>query len=222
MDIGAQLKSMLTFWDRLETTQQEKLKKSAVVRRFQRGETFHRGSETCSGLYIVMSGQVRVYLLSESGREITLYRLFERDLCLFSASCIMSDVQFDVYVQAEKDTEAILIPTAVYEWLMDHSIHVARYTNSLMASRFSDVMWLLEQILFKSFDSRLSAFLMEQSVIEQSADLYLTHEEIARHLGTAREVVTRMLNYFQSEGLVSLARGVIHLKDTDRLDQLAK
>jgi CRP/FNR family transcriptional regulator len=171
MDIRAELKSILPFWDKLEIMQRDKLAESAAVRRFKRGETFHRGAETCSGLYIVLSGHVRVYLLSESGREITLYRLFERDICLFTASCMMSDVQFDVYVQAEKDTEAILIPTAVYEWLMEDSIHVARYTNSLMASRFSDVMWLIEQVLFKSFDSRLAAFLTEQSVIGESGDL---------------------------------------------------
>ncbi len=212
---------MLPFWDKLNRMQQDRLADTAAVRRFKPGESFHRGSETCSGLYIVLSGHVRVYLLSESGREITLYRLFERDICLFSASCMMSDVQFDVYVQAEGETDAILIPTAVYEWLMDESVHVARYTNSLMASRFSDVMWLIEQVLFKSFDSRLAAFLSEQCVIGGSDDLYLTHDEIARNLGTAREVVTRMLNYFQSEGLVSLSRGIIHVKDAEKLERMA-
>ena len=85
------------------------------------------------------SGQLRAYILSDEGREITIYRLFDRDMCLFSAPCMMRSIQFEVTVAAEKDTEFWVIPTEVYQRLMEESAPVANYTNELMASRFSDV-----------------------------------------------------------------------------------
>jgi CRP/FNR family transcriptional regulator len=91
-----------------------------------------------------------------------------------------------------------------------------------MASRFSEVMWLIEQVMWKSFDKRLSAFLLKESDIEQSDSLKITHEVISHHMGTAREVVTRMLRYFQSEGMVHLTRGGILIKDRKKLEKLAE
>ena len=89
-----------------------------------------------------------------------------------------------------------------------------------MAARFSEVMWLMEQIMWKSFDKRLAAFLLEESALEETPVLKITHEAIANHLGTAREVVTRMLRYFQSEGMVKLARGTVEITDADKLRQM--
>ena len=97
---------------------------------------------------------------------------------------------------------------------------MANYTNELMAARFSDVMWLIEQIMWKSLDKRVAAFLLEESAIEESRELKLTHEAIANHLGSHREVITRMLRYFQSEGLVRLSRGRITILDEKKLDAL--
>ena len=105
---------------------------------------------------------------------------------------------------------------------MDESAPVANYTNEVMAERFSDVMWLIEQILWKSFDKRLAAFLLEESALENSTTLKTTHETIGHHLGSPREVVTRMLRYFQEEGLVRLSRGTVELLDTARLPTLAE
>ncbi len=123
------------------------------------------------------------FILSEEGKEITLYRLFERDICLFSASCMLSSIQFEIMVEAEKDTELWVIPTEVYRRLMEDSAVVSNYTNQIMASRFSDVMWLMDQILFQSFDRRLSQFLLEESGIEGTDSLKITHERISNHMG---------------------------------------
>jgi len=174
----------------------------------------------CTGLLLVKHGQLRAYILSDEGREITLYRLFDRDMCLFSASCIMRSIQFDVAIEVEKDTSLWIIPPEVYKTIMEESAAAANYTNELMASRFSDVMWLMEQIMWKSFDKRLAAFLLEESSIEESTVLKITHETIANHLGTAREVVTRMLRYFQSEGMVKLTRGTVEITNEERLRQM--
>ena len=208
-------------WNKLTTVQRERLLGSLVTKRFPGGTVIHGDSTDCAGLLLVRSGQLRAYLLSDEGREITIYRLFDRDMCLFSASCIMRSIQFDVAIEAEKDTGLWIIPAEIYKNIMEESAPVANYTNELMASRFSDVMWLMEQIMWKSFDKRLAAFLLEESSIEESTVLKITHETIANHLGTAREVVTRMLRYFQSEGMVKLSRGAVEITDRPRLKALS-
>ena len=188
----------------------------------KKGTVLHNGSADCTGLLLVCSGQLRAYILSEEGREITLYRLFEMDICLFSASCMMHSIQFDITIEAERDTDFWLIPTEVYKRMMETSAPLANYTNEIMASRFSEVMWLMEQIMWKSFDQRLAAFLLDEAGLEGSNQLKLTHEIIGNHLGSAREVVTRMLRYFQNEGMVKLSRGTVEILDPEKLSHLAQ
>ena len=184
------------------------------------GSIVHNGNLDCLGLLIIRSGQLRVYTLSSEGREVTLYRLFDHDICLFSASCVMPDIQFEVIIEAEKDTQMWVIPSCLFKDLMEQSAAVANYANQLISSRFSEVMWLMEQIMWKSFDKRLAGFLLEESGLENALSLRMTHERIANHLGTAREVVTRMLRYFQSEGMVRLSRGEITITDEKALQKL--
>lgn len=214
------LEDTLNFWKKLNQAQRSFLKQAIVKKQFAAGELMHSTAENCSGLFLIHKGQIRAYIISESGKEITLYHLFERDVCIFSASCVMKNIAFDVNLEVEKDTQAYLIPTAAYRKLSEESLPVQVFTNQLMASRFSDVMWIMEQALFTSFDKRLANFLMERSVIEDSDTLVITHEKIANHLGTAREVVTRMLKYFQTEGIVSLNRGTIEILDQDKLNRI--
>ena len=207
-------------WDQLTPEQQETLSGSLVSRTVKKGTVLHGGGADCTGLLLVKSGQLRAFILSSEGREVTLYRLFDRDLCLFSASCVLRSIQFDVTVTAEKDTKLWVIPADVYQNFMMQSAPVANYTNEIMASRFSEVMWLVEQIMWHSMDKRVAAFLLEESNIENTSVLRITHEMIANHLGTHREVVTRMLRYLQSEGVVKLARGVVELTDQTKLEAL--
>ena len=127
---------------------------------------------------------------------------------------------FDVLIEAEKDTDVWVIPPNIYRTVGEESAPMANYTNQIIASRFSDVMWTMDQIMWKSFDKRLAAFLVEESVLEGTLELKLTHEKIANHMGTAREVVTRMLRYFQNEGMVKLTRGAVELLDVERLEKL--
>lgn len=215
------LRQSLPFWGRLTEREKQMVESSSTVRSYPAGGSLHNGAADCAGLFVVKSGQVRTFILSDSGREITLFRLFERDICIFSASCMMKNIRFDVFIEAVQDTETILIPTAVYKILNQNSLAVSDYTNQLLSSRFSDVVWLLEQILFMSFDRRLAMFLLEESSVRGENILTTTHEEIAKNMGTAREVVTRMLRYFQSEGLVSLSRGEIRILDRKRLERLS-
>ena len=207
-------------WNKLTEQQKTKITGSVFLRKVSKGEILHNGSMDCTGLFLIKSGQLRAYILSDEGREVSIYRLFERDICLFSASCMMNSIQFEIIIQAEKDSEIWVIPVDTYKEIMSESAAVANFTNEIMASRFSDVMWLIEQIMWKSLDKRLASFLLEESTIEDSLQLRITHETIANHLGTHREVITRMLRYFQNEGMVKLSRGSVELVNISKLNIL--
>lgn len=213
--------SYFPIWNKLTPTQQQILERNAVLRKVDKGTVIHNGTVECTGLLLVRSGQLRAYILSDEGREISLYRLFDRDICLFSASCMMRSIQFEMMIEAEKDTELWVIPPDVYQGIMEASATLSNFTNEVMATRFSEVMWLMEQIMWKSFDKRLAAFLLEESTLEETQVLKITHETIANHLGTAREVVTRMLRYFQNEGMVKLTRGTVEICKERRLQELS-
>jgi len=215
------LRNVLPFWSRLDETQQKQLEDSVLLKTFESGESLHHGDEDCSGLFVIKTGRVRVFILSETGKEITLYRLLEREVCLFSASCIFKNINFEIFVEAEAKTTALLIPTLLFEKLSQTSLPVADYVSQLMASHLSEVMWVMEQVLFTSFDKRLASFLLEQANIEDSDKLTITQETIANHLGSAREVVTRMLKYFHDEGMVELFRGGLQITDRKKLQNLA-
>lgn len=212
-----ELKQYFPVWNKLTEEEQMKLTSFAFRRSVSKGEVIHNGSADCAGLFVVISGQLRAYMLSDEGREVTLYRLFERDICLFSASCIMNSIQFEVIIETEKDTELWVIPPQVYKQVMENSAPLANYTSQLMAARFSEVMWLVEQIMWKSQDKRLADFLLEESALENTNVLKITHDRIASHIGTAREVITRMLRYFQTEGMVKLSRGAVELINKNAL-----
>ena len=215
-----EFQSCFPVWDRLSADQQSRILSNLVFREIKKGTVIHSGSADCTGLLLVKSGQLRAFILSKEGREVTLYRLFDRDLCLFSASCIMRSIQFDVTITAEKDTELWIIPADIYKRIMEQSAAAANYTNEIMAARFSEVMWLVEQVMWKSMDKRVAAFLLEEAAIEKTDRLSITHETIANHLGTHREVVTRMLRYLQGEGMVRLSRGTVELLNEKKLTAL--
>ncbi|MDY6029162.1 MAG: Crp/Fnr family transcriptional regulator [Acidaminococcaceae bacterium] len=208
-------------WEKLTPQQRQKLSAAATLRKATKGTVVHNGSMDCLGLLLLQAGQLRACLISDEGREITVYRLFETDICLFTASCIMQNIQFEIIIQAEKDSEFLVIPPGIYKELIEESAPLANYTNQIMAARLSEAMWLIEQVMWKSFDKRLANFLLEETSLEKNTVLNITHETIANHLGTAREVVTRMLRYFQSEGMVKLSRGAVEVITPSALEKLS-
>ncbi len=207
-------------WDKLTVSQQNRLSGASMPRSVKKGTVIHNGELDCAGLLLVRAGQLRAYILSDEGREITIYRLFERDICLFSASCMMRSIQFEITIEAEKDTDMLVIPPEIYKGVMLESAPLSNFTNEIMAARFSEVMWLMEQVMWKSFDKRLAGFLLEEAALEGTNCLKITHETIGNHMGNPREVVTRMLRYFQSEGMVKLSRGTVEITDPKKLEAL--
>ncbi len=215
------LADYLPFYDKLSEDEKTTIKNSAEERILVKGTKLYPFSGECIGVLLVKAGQIRAYITSEGAREITLYRLIEHDLCLFSASCMMKDIDFEIQLEIEKDADVFVIPPYVYKELMETNADAASYTNRIMQSRFSEVVWLIDKILFRSMDRRLATFLLEESSLEGSPKLKLTHEKIANHLGSAREVVSRLLSYFQSEGYITLSRGSIEILDSSKLYDLS-
>ena len=215
------LGTFFPFWDQLTAAQKSRFQQAMVLRHVKKGTIISNGNKDCTGLILVDSGRLRAYISSDEGREITLYRLLDMDICLFSASCMIRSLQFDIIIEAGTDTTIRVISPAFYKSLMEESAPVANFTNELMASRLSDVMWLVEQIMWKSLDKRMASFLLEESTLEGTDTLEMTHEMIANHLGTHREVITRMLRYFQNEEIVRLSRGAVRILDPERLREIA-
>ena len=131
--------------------------------RFRKGENIHSGERDCEGLMIVKSGRLRVYIISDTGREATLFRPVPGEACVFTASCIMRNIDFEVIIDAEEDSEVLILPVQNYQEVIRTSKEAEDFTNQVIAARFSDVMWVMEQILFTSLDKRLALFLLDQS-----------------------------------------------------------
>ncbi len=207
------------FWDKITEKEQKTILDNSSLKKFSAGEIIHDSTE-CTGILVVKTGLVRVYMLSSEGKEITLYKLNPYEVCVLSASCILANINFDVFIEAEKDSEVYIISPYKYKEIKDHNIIIESFTNSVINQSFSDAMWIMEQILFMSFDKRLAIFLLEQSVSAKTDTLNFTHDYIAKNMGTAREVVSRMLKYFQTEGIVSLSRGTITITYKNKLKKL--
>ncbi len=210
------------FWNKLSAEHRDDIITHSRKLSFEKGDMIlpHKGE--CLGLVLLQRGKFRAYILSEGGREVTMYRLYDRDICLFAAASVLKNIQFDIYIEAEEKSTCLLIPIDLFSRLSVQSIEMSNYTNRLMASRFTEVMWTLEQILFKSMDSRLANALLQHSQDREDELLIVTHEMLARDVGTAREVVTRLLKYFSNEGIIEMTRGQIKIIDRARLDDISQ
>ena len=210
----------LPFWKDLTERERETVQRSAVTRRYEKGALIHDGGSECLGLVLVLSGELRTYLLSDEGREVTLFRLHAGDLCVLSASCVISQITFDTQICAQRETEVLIIPASIVAALREQNLPVRCFLYELATQRFSDVMWAMQQILFKSLDRRLATFLLAEAERTGSSAIRMTHEQIAQHISSAREAVARMLKSFSEDGLVALRRGEIVLRDVDGLMKL--
>ena len=213
-------RSSFPFWDKMSERDHETFMRSSQQVKFEKGTNIHNGNE-CTGIILVRTGSLRLYILSEEGKEVTLYRLFPGDICILSASCVLQMITFDVFVDSEENSECVVVGGCAYEDLSRRMVEAKVFALEAALGRVSDVMWVFQQILFSSMDKRLATFLLDESSNVHSDVIKLTHEQIAKYMGSAREVVSRMMKYFVSEGLVESSRsGGIRLLDKKRLRQL--
>ncbi|MDD4212554.1 MAG: Crp/Fnr family transcriptional regulator [Bacilli bacterium] len=222
MNIETTLKNSFSIWPSLPVDEKRAITQACEVKIFHKNDIIHRGHFDCTGLIIISEGCLRAYITSPQGKEVTLYHLYQYDICLFSASCLLKDINFDVEIACEEETIAVLIPTSRYERLVSDLPILSQYTSTILSEKFSNVMWLLEQIIFHSFDRRLANYLIDQSYQREDETLPFTHEKIAKDLGTAREVVSRMLKHFEEESMVKLERNKIMITNLSALSRLSE
>ena len=213
-------KEIFPFWERISDEDREYVCRNSHAVMYPKGKNIHNGSE-CSGVILVRSGCLRLYMMSDEGKEVTLYRGHKGDLCMLSASCVLDAITFDVFVDAEQDSQCCVISGPAFAAVSERNPDFRIFALETAVSRFSDVMWVMQQILFMSMDKRLAIFLFDESVRTGSDTIALTHGQIARYMGSAREVVSRMLKYFASEGIVEVSRGGVMILDKKRLRDLA-
>ena len=209
--------NIFPFWEQLNSEEQNMVSASALPQKMKKGDILHRGYGECSGIIHVGKGQLRVYIVSEEGREVTLYRLHEGELCVLSASCLMDAIVFDVLIEAVQETELVVLPSPALSAIMDRNPMVELSLYKRVVENFSEVMWTMQQILFMGVDKRVAHFLWDEMAKTGDTTIRLTHEEVARFIGSAREVVTKVLKYFVEEEVVSLSRGKIEIIDKVKL-----
>lgn len=212
-------KEIFPFWDKISETDKDYICQNSYTITYPKDTNIHDGNE-CSGVIFVRSGSLRLSIMSDEGKDITLYRLHQRDMCMLSASCVLQTITFDVFINAEEDSECYVISGPAFAAVSERNPSIKIFALETAVSRFSDVMWVMQQILFMSMDKRLAIFLSDESARTGSDIITLTHGQIARYMGSAREVVSRMLKYFASEGIVEVLRGGVKILDKKRLRKL--
>ena len=208
---------LFPFWPQLTYLEKNVIENAVYVEKFDKGMLMHRTDGSCKGLMTVLNGQLRIYILSEEGREITLFRVNTEEVCVLSASCLMDAITFDVLIEATEDTEVLVLPAAILNQVIQQNLQVELYLYKSATEKFSDVMWTMQQILFLKIDQRVAQFLWDEMVQKNSMTLSITHDEIARYIGSAREVVTKVLKYMVKEGALELKRGTITVLDKEKL-----
>ena len=217
--LGVVYQEMFPFWEKIPDMEKDYICQNSSVFHFPKGKNIHDGSE-CSGVILVRSGCLRLYMMSDEGKDITLYRLYSGDMCMLSASCVLDAITFDVFVDVEEDSECYVIGGAAFAAAAKRNPDMKIFALETVVSRFSDVMWVMQQILFMSMDKRLAIFLSDELSRTGSDTVRMTHGQIARYMGSAREVVSRMLKYFANEKIVEVSRGGITILDKKRLREL--
>lgn len=207
------------FWNSITDEERSFICNNSVALSYPKGATIHDGTE-CSGVFFVRSGSLRVYIMSDEGKDVTLYRLHAGDMCMLAASCVLQAVTFDIFIDAEENSECYIVSGMAFEKVSENNPDVKIFALETAVTRFSDVMWVMQQILFMSMDKRLAVFLWDEASRTGSDTITLTHEQIAKYIVSAREVVSRILKYFSNEGIVEVSRKGIKILDKKRLKEL--
>lgn len=214
------MKEICPFWMNLNESERALIKNAIQTEKYVKGTMMHRTQDSCKGLVTVLSGQLRTYILSDEGREVTLFQVRQNEVCVLSASCLMDSITFDVIIEAMQDTEVLIIPSVILNQVMRQNLNVELYLYKAAVEKFSDVMWTMQQILFMKIDRRVARFLWDEMLHQNSELLKITHDEVTKYIGSAREVVTKVMKYLVEENVVELKRGTIKIKDKNKLYKL--
>lgn len=207
------LTKLLTFWDKLNPKHKELILNNTNHALFEKGGNIHSGNDDCVGVILVKSGELRSYILSEDGKEVTLYRFSSGDICILSSSCMFESIDFDIFVDSEIESEVLIIDSKIFEAITKGNIYAENFSLRKTVDRFSDVMAAMQEILFFSIEKRIANFLLKEISKNGKDTVSITHEEIAKHIGSAREVVSRTLKSLENKDIIKLSRGKVKIKD---------
>lgn len=219
-EINEMFQKAFPFWDSLTEEEQKEMIMGTTKNICKKKTRLHFGGGECAGIQIIEKGRARVFITSPNGGDITLFRLMDGDVSILSAACMLNGMDVELDMEMETDCIVYTIPKKLYKNLYEENGSVKDYTMEMISEKFSDIMWLFNQFVFSNVASRLAGALLEHRVLEGSDILPVTHEVLARDVGTAREVVTRLLKQFQEEGMVRLTRGKVEILDAGRLGKI--
>lgn len=214
-----EFESLYPFWPDLSDSDREYVRQSCYTENVKKGTVMNCGTDQCKGVFATVTGQMRVYIISEEGREVTLFRVNEGEICVLSAFCLMETIRFEVLLEATADSVCLILPTVCLKNILKRNPKTELYLYRAAAIKFSEIMWSMQEILFKKVDRRIAGFLLREMDEKQTATLYLTHDEIAKDVGSAREVVSKALKYLAEQKVLELGRGKITIPDRKKLEK---
>lgn len=212
----------LPYWGHLTDEEQQRVREKAFIRHFNPGDQLYGPCVECVGMIHVLSGTVRAYILSDEGREITLFRVDKNDNCILSASCVLAHISFVSFMTVTEPSDILIVPVALFGELCEKNVYVRCFAYELATRRFSSVVSVMQQIFFTSLDQRLATFLLQEYKRTGSRLIRMTHEQIATHISSARETVGRALKGFAESGMIENRRGSVLLTDLPKIEEAAK
>ena len=208
------------FWPHLSENEVAAFNQNAVIKSFKKGSLIFDSGSECLGFDYIIKGSIRTYMMSDEGREVTLFRQQQGDCCVLAASCVIKEISFESFITTEEDTEVLIINPPTASGIKANNVYFRCFIYELAAKRFSEAMKTMDNLLFLKLEGRLSSFLVGEYERTGITELRMTHEQVAQYINSAREVVARTLKRFSQEGLVELKRGVIKLLDIEALKEM--
>lgn len=203
--------SRLSFYPYITEKQKEELLTASRTERFSAKDLIYTPARECLGMVYVVKGVIRTYLTSENGKKATIFRLREQEVCVLSMSCVMSAITFDVEVEADEDCELFIIPATVFSRISGQNMYVENFSYKIVTERFSVIVEAMQQMMFMSLEQRVITFLLDESAAVGGDVLYITQEQLAENIGSAREAVTRVLKQLKERELLTVKRGKIEI-----------
>ncbi|WMI81131.1 Crp/Fnr family transcriptional regulator [Anaerotignum sp. MB30-C6] len=211
---------MLPFFQSLSEEEKTFFQKNLKVIEFKEGDLIYSPAKGSLGMVQVLKGAVRAYIISDEGKKATIFRLREGEFCMLTMACAMSQITFDVEVEASEDCQLLLLPTEVFTKVEQQNIYVKNFSLELMMERMSSLIEGVQQMIFLNLEQRIASYLLDESSQRKNDTIYLTQEQIAENIGSAREAVSRTLKRMKEKDLISVGRGCIHILNKKELYEM--
>lgn len=207
------------FLSQLDERKLEKLIENIHVRSFEGGTIILQEGNACENMVFILKGSIRVYKLSPEGREITLYHIGKGETCIILNSCIIENSNYPAIAEVEEDAQLAIISSIYFNELIFSAPSYQKYIFHIVSKRLTEVLTIVDEVVFKHMDTRIAAFLYEKT-LKDGNKLEITHEKISLEIGSAREVVSRILKDFEKQNILTLSRGIINITNMKKIIEI--